>query len=68
MNKIDFKLEGLTCESCVKLATNRFKKIPGVSEVKIDLASGNSQVISEASLSLEDLVKSLEGTPYSIVK
>lgn len=68
MNNIDFKLAGLTCEACVKLATNRLKKIPGVQEVSIDLASGETSVSSETNLDLGVLAKSLEGSPYSIVK
>jgi Cu2+-exporting ATPase len=68
MNKIEFKMAGLTCESCVKLATIKIKKIPGVSEVAIDLATGAASVESEADLDLEIVERSLEGTHYSIVK
>ncbi len=68
MNNIHFKLEGLTCEACVKLATNRFKKVPGVQEVKIDLSSGETEVSSLADIDLDILQVSLEGMPYSIVK
>ena len=68
MNTLNFKLTGLTCESCVKLASNRLKKVPGVKEVTIDLASGDTQISSEIILDLENLDKSLEGTHYSIVK
>ena len=68
MNDIRFKLEGLTCEACVKLASRRFEKIPGVYNVKIDLKSGEARVLSRADLDLDILEQSLEGTHYSIVK
>jgi len=68
MNNINFKLSGLTCEACVKLATNRFRKVPGVTEVRIDLASGETQISSLADLDLEILAVSLEGTHYSIIR
>lgn len=68
MNNINFKLAGLTCEACVKLATNRFKKVAGVREVAIDLASGNTQIEGEDYLKLELLEQSLVGTPYTVVK
>lgn len=68
MNDINFKLSGLTCEACIRLATNRIKKVPGVHNVTIDLATGDTTVCSEADLDLEILAKSLEGTHYSIVK
>jgi copper chaperone CopZ len=67
MTDINFKLEGLTCEACVKLSTNRFKKVPGVSEVNINLATGETQVTGDG-ITLADLEKSLEGTTYKIVK
>lgn len=68
MNNINFKLAGLTCEACVKLATNRFKKVPGVTEVNIDLSSGEAQVSGLVDLDLGILATSLEGTHYSIVE
>lgn len=67
MNKINFRLEGLTCDACVKLAGNRFRKIPGVIEVNIDKASGKAEVASEAVIDLNEFKKSLEGTDYKIV-
>lgn len=67
MTDINFKLEGLNCEACVKLSTNRFKKVPGVSDVNINLASGDTHVLGDG-FTLNDLEKSLEGTTYKIVK
>jgi Cu+-exporting ATPase len=68
MNNINFKLAGLTCEACVKLVEKRLKKVPGVTDVNIDLASGNAQVSSVADLDPGILEESLAGTDYSIVK
>ena len=68
MNKLEFNLEGLSCSSCVKLVTNHFMDVAGVKSVDIDLASGKAKVLSEANVRLDDLVKSLEGTHYKIVK
>ena len=68
MNNINFKLAGLTCEACVRLAAKRLQKIPGVVEANIDLQTGNAHVTSVADLDLDILSKSLEGTSYSIIK
>lgn len=68
MQDINFKLAGLTCEACVKLATKRLKKIPGVYEVSVDLATGETGVFSEADLDLDLLEQSLSGTHYSIIR
>jgi Cu+-exporting ATPase len=67
MDNINFKLEGLSCPACIKLASLRFKKIPGVQDVSIDLESGQAKVSGD-SINLEALKKSLEGTNYSITK
>ena len=68
MNNINFKLAGLTCTACTKLATNRLKKVPGVQEVKIDLASGQTEISSVTNIDLSALEDSLKGSGYSIVK
>ncbi|HZJ41048.1 MAG TPA: heavy metal-associated domain-containing protein [Candidatus Saccharimonadales bacterium] len=68
MDNINFKLTGLTCPACVKLASRRLEKIPGVIDVKIDLESGKTEVRSNGTLDLEILETSLAGTDYSIAK
>lgn len=68
MNTIYFKLSGLTCEACGKLISSRLKKIPGVQEVNINQATGDSEVISAEHIDLDLVEKSLAGTPYKIVK
>lgn len=68
MSNIDFKLTGLTCEACVKLASRRLQKVHGVSGVQIDLKSGEARVSSDNQLDLRVLEESLMDTNYSIVK
>jgi copper chaperone CopZ len=68
MKNINFKLDGLTCEACVKLASKRFHKVPGITKVDIDLVSGETRIESEADIEPGILQDSLAGTPYKIVK
>ena len=68
MKEINFKLAGLTCEACVKLASKRLKSVPGVLDVNINLASGEASVSSETDISLDSLAVSFDGTTYKIVK
>lgn len=68
MNNIKFKLDGLTCEACVKLVTSRFKKVPGVQEVNINLKTGETEVLGGGNLDLGRLRDSLMGSEFSIVK
>lgn len=66
MNSINFKLKGLTCEACIKLAAGRIKKIPGVQDVKISPETGDAKVVSIADINLDIIKKSLAGTNYNI--
>lgn len=68
MKNIEFSLDGLSCESCVKSVTNHFMEVPGVKTVNIDLSSKKAKVLSEDHVSLEDLSQSLESSHYKIVK
>ncbi|TSC52409.1 MAG: hypothetical protein LiPW41_179 [Parcubacteria group bacterium LiPW_41] len=67
MNIINFKIEGLTCEACVKLVSSRIKRIPGIQDVKIDLSTGNASVTNIADFDLNIIKQSLVGTNYKIV-
>lgn len=66
MNTINFKLKGLTCGACVKLATKRLQKVEGVENVKIDLESGDTEITSSSVIKPEQLAQSLKDTHYSI--
>ena len=68
MNKINFKLNGLACSACVKVVTNRFNKIEGVKDVKIDVVTGDTEVSSENRIDINLFSKAIEGLPYSIAK
>ncbi len=66
--KTNYKIEGLTCGACVKLASNRIKKIAGVQEVDIDIKSGTLSITSDGELSVESLNESLADTEYKVKK
>lgn len=68
MSIIKFKINGLTCEACVKLSTFKLKKLPGVKDVKISLATGEAKVAAESELDFSAVSQALAGTDYSAVK
>lgn len=68
MQVFRFKISGLTCEACIKLITLRLKKIIGVTEVSIDLQSGQAEVRTELDLSFDRIEQAFVGTDYSITK
>jgi len=44
MEKIEFKVEGLHCDGCVKSVTRMLSGIAGVEKVDVSLAEGKAQV------------------------
>ncbi|OGZ41735.1 MAG: hypothetical protein A3B04_02600 [Candidatus Portnoybacteria bacterium RIFCSPLOWO2_02_FULL_39_11] len=63
-----FKLSGLTCEACVKLATMRLKRLTGVKDVIIKLATGETEIIADHEISDKEAELVLAGSEYTIVK
>jgi copper chaperone len=44
MEKIEFKVEGLHCDGCVKSVTRMLSGIAGVEKVDVSLAEGKAEV------------------------
>jgi copper chaperone CopZ len=66
MNEQKFKLNGFHCESCVRLATMKLKKIAGVQDVIFADEDGNGTLTSERIIDKVEIKKALEGTDYTI--
>lgn len=66
MNEQKFKLNGFHCESCIKLATMRLKKIAGVQDVSFFDTDGNGNLIAERVIEKVEIEKALEGTDYTV--
>ena len=44
MDKVTLKIEGMSCEHCVKHVTEALFDLPGVSEVRVNLDRGQAEV------------------------
>lgn len=66
MKIINFRLEGLTCEACVKLATSQITKIPGVQIVQIDYKTGSTVVNTTGDINIDLIKQSLEGMTFKV--
>ncbi len=44
METIKIKIDGMTCEGCVRSITNVLTRVPGVTSVQVSLAEGEAQV------------------------
>lgn len=68
MSMIKFKIKGLTCEACVKLSTVKLKKLPGVKDVKISLATGETVLTAERGIDFSEITRAFSGTGYAAIK
>ena len=59
-------VEGMTCEHCVRAVREEISTIEGVSEVDVDLASGQVDVKSEAPIPLETVRSAVEEAGYTL--
>lgn len=61
MEKIEFKLEGLHCDGCVKSVTRMLTAVPGVDAVDVSLAESKASVAYDPSLAqLADFKRAVE--------
>lgn len=66
MSEQKFELGGFHCESCVKLATMKLKKISGVQEVNFANTEGSGALITDHIIDKAEMEKALEGTEYTV--
>lgn len=64
MNTQTFKITGLHCEACTKLAAKRLKGIPGVDEAVVYLANGKAEVQTSREVGLGEIQTALTGSEY----
>lgn len=59
---ITLKITGMTCQHCVRAATQALEGVPGVARVEVDLASGLAQVDGDADLAA--LIAAIQAAGY----
>ena len=55
-----FKITNLDCEACIKLSIRVLKKIHGVIGVKVDLKSGEAELITEHEIAWDQIFSALQ--------
>ena len=62
---LNIQIEGMTCASCVGRVERALKKLPGVSEVSVNLATEEAHVVADpAQVSAATLVGAVKGAGY----
>ncbi|HEX9970317.1 MAG TPA: copper ion binding protein [Acidimicrobiales bacterium] len=66
MTTTTYQVKGMTCGHCVSAVTEELRKIDGVSDVEVDLASGNVVVSSQAPLADEAVRAAVDEAGYEV--
>ncbi|AYY15225.1 copper chaperone [Actinobacteria bacterium YIM 96077] len=66
MTTSTYTVTGMTCEHCVSAVTSEVSKINGVSDVRIDLNSGNVTVVSSGPLDPDDIRAAVDEAGYEV--
>jgi copper chaperone CopZ len=61
-----YTVTGMTCSHCVQAVTGELSALPGVDDVRIDLASGAVTVTSEAPLAHNDVRAAVDEAGYEL--
>lgn len=65
MRKVELKLRGISCAGCVKRAEDGLKKMPGIVECQVNLATNIASVEYDANeISLPEIVDQLDSLGY----
>ena len=64
---VTYQVAGMTCSHCVSSVTAELVKLPGVSDVQVDVASGQVTVTSQQPLDPESFGTAVEEAGYSVV-
>lgn len=58
-----YKIEGMTCGSCVEKITERLKALPGVSGVNVSLSDKKADIIADRSVMLKEIQGAIADLP-----
>ena len=61
-----YKVTGMTCAHCVGSVTSEVSRIPGVTDVRVDLPTGEVVVTSETPIDVETIRASVDEAGYEL--
>ena len=66
MTTSTYTVSGMTCEHCVGAVRNEVSRIPGVTDVAVDLSSGQVTVTSESPVAADDVRAMVDEAGYEL--
>ena len=62
-----YAIKGMTCAHCVNAVSSELGRVPGVRDVRVDLATGAATVTSDAPLDPEAVRAAVDEAGYDVV-
>ena len=60
-SQVELKVDGMTCQGCVRSVTKKLSGVAGVSGVSVDLAAGRATVgFDDSAAKVDDLIAAVE--------
>jgi copper ion binding protein len=59
-----YRVEGMTCEHCVRAVTSEVSRVPGVAAVEVDLAAGEVAVTADSAPDDAAVLAAIEEAGY----
>lgn len=60
-NSVELKVDGMTCQGCVRSVTKKLSGVAGVSSASVDLPAGKAKVeYDDSTAKVEELVAAVE--------
>ena len=66
MSETTYTVTGMTCDHCVRAVSAEVAKVPGVTDVDVDLATGWVRVTSDAPVDDEAVEAAVEEAGYEV--
>jgi copper ion binding protein len=62
-----YQVQGMTCDHCVHAVSTEVAAVPGVRDVRVDLASGQVTVTSDSALDTDTVRAAVDEAGYDFV-
>ena len=66
MAEVKVRIQGMSCEHCVRRVTRALEGLPGVKNVRVDLASETATFEKPEELSLSEVARAVEEAGYRV--
>lgn len=65
--KLNLKLEGMTCEHCVASVTKELAKLPGATDIEVDLTTQSATLSADDSVVESEVAEAIDEAGYKLV-